>query len=49
MKKLYYYAYRFLKLRATGKDPFKALENLKYKDQEKVKHFLSFNHQIKFI
>jgi len=47
--KLYYIAYKFLKIRSTSGDPFKAVENLNKQDKETVFKFLSFNHNVKFI
>lgn len=47
--KLYYRAYKFLKIRATNGNPFNAIEDLKKEESDKVKRFLSFNHQVKFI
>lgn len=47
--KLYYRAYKFLKLRAVNNNPFKALENLTKVEKDKVIQFLSFNHQVRFI
>ena len=47
--RLYYLAYKFLNYRANSKDPMIILDNLNYKDSEKIKQFLKFNHQIKFI
>jgi len=47
--KLYYIAYKFLKLRANSGNPFKAVENLNKIDKETVFNFLSYNHQVKFI
>ncbi len=49
-RKLYYVAYKFLKLRATksGQEAFSALpEN--DSDRAKVIEFLKYNHQVKFI
>ena len=51
-QKLYYRAYKFLKLRATrpgGIEPFKALEPLTQVEKNIVYKFLSYNHQVKFI
>lgn len=51
-QKLYYIAYKFLKIRATEPGqiaPFRATENLNRTDKEKVFNFLSYNHQVKFI
>ena len=48
-QKLYYIAYKFLKIRATTGNPFKTTETLNKSDKEKVFKFLSYNHQIKFI
>lgn len=45
----YYRAYKFLKLRAKGENPFKAIEDLEYSEQQKIKSFLSYNHNVKFI
>lgn len=47
--KLYYIAYKFLKIRNAKGNPFLVTDNLKKEDKEKVFKFLSFNHQIKFI
>ena len=47
--KLYYIAYKFLKIRSTKGNPFLVTENLKKEDKEKVFKFLSFNHNVKFI
>jgi len=47
--KLYYIAYKFLKIRATQGNPFKVVEHLKKKDKENVFKFLSYNHNVKFI
>ncbi len=47
--KLYNKAYKFLKIRASKGNPFKAIEDLNYQDKEKVLKFLSFNHQVNFI
>jgi hypothetical protein len=47
--KLYYKAYKFLKIRASKGNPFKALEGLVKEDKAKVLHFLSYNHQVKFV
>ena len=47
--KLYYRAYKFLKLRAVNNNPFKVLEDLTRAEKDKVIQFLSFNHQVKFI
>lgn len=47
--KLYYIAYKFLRLRATNNDPFKAVESLKVEDKDRVIQFLRYNHQVKFI
>lgn len=48
-QKLYYIAYKFLKIRNSKGNPFSVTENLKKDDKEKVYKFLSFNHQVKFI
>lgn len=48
-QKLYYIAYKFLKIRATKGNPFATTENLNRIEKEKVFNFLSYNHQIKFI
>jgi hypothetical protein len=49
--KLYYLAYKFLKLRTTcgGMEPFKAIEHLTTEEKNKVINFLRYNHQVKFI
>jgi hypothetical protein len=47
--KLYYRAYKFLKIRSTNGNPFQAIENLQKEEKQKVMHFLSYNHQVKFI
>lgn len=47
--KLYYIAYKFLRIRATIGNPFKAVENLTVCDKDKVFQFLSYNHGVKFI
>jgi len=50
--KLYYIAYKFLKIRATESGqiaPFRATENLNKEDKETVFKFLSYNHGVKFI
>ena len=47
--KLYYIAYKFLKIRNTKGNPFAVTENLNKTDKEKVFNFLSFNHNVKFI
>lgn len=47
--KLYYIAYKFLKIRATKGNPFEVIENLTKENKDKVIKFLSYNHQIKFI
>ncbi|MES2395875.1 MAG: hypothetical protein V4549_07725 [Bacteroidota bacterium] len=48
--KLYYIAYKFLKLRATknGMQAFSALP-ANDNDRSKVIQFLKYNHQVKFI
>jgi hypothetical protein len=48
-QKLYYIAYKFLKIRATKGNPFATTEKLNKEDKEKVFGFLSYNHQVKFI
>ena len=47
--KLYYLAYKFLKLRNTNINPFNAIENLNYLDRNKVINFLRYNHCVKFL
>lgn len=47
-QKLYYIAYKFLKIRATKGNPFSITENLNRIDKERVFKFLSYNHQVKF-
>ena len=47
--KLYYIAYKFLKIRATKGNPFKAVETLTKESKETVFKFLSYNHGVKFI
>lgn len=47
--KLYYIAYKFLKIRATNGNPFSAVEDLPIGDKDKVLHFLTYNHGVKFI
>lgn len=47
--KLYYIAYKFLKIRASKGNPFKAVESLSKENKETVFKFLSYNHQVKFI
>lgn len=47
--KLYYIAYKFLKIRATKGNPFKAVESLTKENKDKVFKFLSCNHGVKFI
>ena len=47
--KLYYIAYKFLKIRASVGNPFKAVESLTMIDRNKVLNFLSYNHGVKFI
>jgi hypothetical protein len=48
-QKLYYIAYKFLRIRATEGNPFAVTDDLKKSDKEKVLNFLSYNHQVKFI
>lgn len=50
-QKLYYRAYKFLKIRAKrgGIEPFKAIENLTIAEKQTVISFLSYNHGVKFI
>ena len=48
-QKLYYRAYKFLKLRAIDKNPFEAVDDLNVIDRNKVLDFLRYNHQVKFI
>jgi hypothetical protein len=50
-QKLYYKAYKFLKIRATrgGLEPFKAIENLTITEKQTIIKFLSYNHGVKFI
>ena len=47
--KLYYIAYKFLKIRATKGNPFKAVETLTKESKETVFKFLSYNHGVKFV
>jgi len=47
--KLYYIAYKFLKIRATQENPFKAVESLTKENKDKVLQFLSYNHGVKFV
>jgi hypothetical protein len=47
--KLYYRAYKFLKIRSTSGNPFKAIDDLNKEEKQKVISFLSFNHQVRFI
>jgi hypothetical protein len=47
--KLYYKAYKFLKIRASKGNPFKVLEGVTKQEKEKILKFLSYNHQVKFI
>ena len=47
--KLYKRAYKFLKLRASGGEPFEAFEKLNFAERELLIKFLKYNHQIKFI
>lgn len=47
--KLYYYAYKFLKYRAIGKNAIEVFANLTTIEKDKVITFLKFNHQVKFI
>ena len=47
--RLYRRAYKFLELRSRGGNPMQALEELSYEDRERVKYFLDYNHQIRFI
>lgn len=49
-KKLYYIAYKFLKLRAT-KSNWEAFSSLPENDNDRqtVIKFLTYNHQVKFI
>ena len=48
-KKLYNRAYRFLGLRSTGQDPFKAIDDLKPEERDQVITFLKRQHQVKFL
>jgi hypothetical protein len=47
--KLYYRAYKFLKLRASNNNPFSVIDTLSKSDKDNVMKFLSYNHQVRFI
>lgn len=47
--RLYYIAYKFLRLRTENNNPFKVFEKVTVSEKETVIKFLSYQHQVKFI